>query len=130
MNRKPERGRALIVEDNHVARTLLRGLLRKHEFEVEAEATTAAQVLDLAQRLKPGLVCLDIMLPDGDGLEILQLLKADLPDMRVLMISGAADAERVREALSLGADGFIVKPYSEGKLAEALDRLFPSRSPA
>ena len=122
------RGRAVVVEDNHVARTLLRGLLRKHGFDVEGEATGAAQAREVAARLKPDLVCLDIVLPDGDGIDVLQLLKADLPGIRVLMVSGAADVERVKEALSQGADGFVVKPYSEGKLAAALDRLFAPKA--
>lgn len=124
------RGRAVIVEDNNVARTLLRALLRKLGFEVEAELTAAAQACEVARRLKPELLCLDILLPDGDGLDVLQLVKAELPGTRVLMVSGVVDADRVREAVTNGADGFLVKPYSEGKLAEALDRMFGPRRTA
>jgi two-component system chemotaxis response regulator CheY len=121
---------AIIVEDNHVSRALLRGLLRAEEVEVTGEATNAERARALLVHGNPDLVCLDILLPDGSGIDLLRAIKADRPGVKVLMVSGATDIPHVRDALENGADGFVVKPYSSGTLLAALERLFGARKPA
>jgi two-component system chemotaxis response regulator CheY len=121
---------AFIVEDNHVSRALLRGLLRAGEVEVTGEATSAERARALLARATPDLVCLDILLPDGSGIDLLRALKAERPAVKVLMVSGASETPQVREALASGADGFVVKPYSSGTLHAAIERLFGARKSA
>ena len=116
--------RAVLVEDNSVVRAMLRGILRNHRFEVEAEAGDGEQALAMVRKFRPDLVCLDIMLPGSDGIEILKTLKAEFPEIAVIMVSGASEPQRVRDALAQGASGFVVKPFSAGSLLAAIERAF------
>lgn len=114
--------RILIVDDNDLMRTLLRGILRKEEYEIVGEAKNGAAALDLVERLRPDIVCMDVMMPQMDGIEALQAIKAAHPEVRVVMISGNPSKDNVRESIEGGASGFIVKPFNAGRVVDALRR--------
>lgn len=117
----------LIVDDNDVMRALLRGILRNEDYQVVGEARNGMQALEMAERLTPDVVCLDVIMPELDGLEALKTLKRDYPAMGVVMITGNASMENVQEALELGADGFVVKPFNAARVLEALARVSSSK---
>ncbi|MDA0190464.1 MAG: response regulator [Proteobacteria bacterium] len=112
----------LIVDDNDLMRTLLRGILRKEEYEIVGEAKNGAAALELVERLRPDIVCMDVMMPEMDGIEALQAIKAAHPEVRVVMISGNPSKDNVRESIEAGASGFIVKPFNAGRVVDALRR--------
>lgn len=120
--------KALIVEDNHVSRMLLRGLLRGHGVEVEGEAGSVEQAREALKRAQPDLVCLDVGLPDAPGTDLIQEVLAGYPAVKVVMVTAASRPEEVREALGRGAHGYIVKPYSAASLLSTLERLFGARA--
>jgi two-component system chemotaxis response regulator CheY len=123
-NREPARGRQsriLIVEDNAVIRDLLRGILRHDaDLVVVGEAASGENAIDLAEKLRPDLICLDVLLPGLDGIAILRALRAVHPEMRVVLVTGQATNSIVSEALSLGASGFVVKPFNAARLISAV----------
>lgn len=122
----PRHPKIIIVDDNDVMRALLRGILRNEDYEVVGEARTGIQALELVERLAPDVVCLDVIMPEMDGLEALQNIKRDHPQVAVIMITGNASKENVQEALELGANGFVVKPFNAAKVLEALARAQPA----
>ena len=114
----------LVVEDDPANARLLRFHLESAGYAV-VEAVREQQALEMVQRLKPGLVLLDIILPEGDdGLRILRALKADEATRRtpVIMVSVIQETRRARE---LGADACFVKPVDAPRLLEAAQRLCP-----
>jgi len=120
----------LIVDDNDIMRALLRGILRNEDYQVVGEARNGIQALEMTERLVPDIVCLDVIMPEMDGLEALKTLKRDFPKVGVVMITGNASMENVQEALELGANGFVVKPFNAAKVLEALSRVYAGRSSA
>ncbi|MBI2277138.1 MAG: response regulator [Dechloromonas sp.] len=113
----------LIVDDNDIMRTVLRGIVRGDHYEVVGEARNGNLALDLAQRLKPDIVCLDVMMPEKNGLEALCEIKAARPETEVVMITGNADPGTVQEAIIGGAGGFIVKPFNAARVLDTLDKV-------
>jgi two-component system chemotaxis response regulator CheY len=114
---RERRARILIVEDNAVIRDLLRGIMRHDaELVVVGEASSGENAIDLAEKLHPDLVCLDVLLPGLDGIAILRALRALHPDIRVVIVTGQATNSIVSEALALGASGFVVKPFNAARL--------------
>jgi two-component system, chemotaxis family, chemotaxis protein CheY len=114
---RDHKARILIVEDNAVIRDLLRGIMRHDaELSVVGEATNGETAIDLAEKLHPDLVCLDVLLPGLDGIAILRALRAVHPEMRVVLVTGQATSSVVSEALALGASGFVVKPFNAARL--------------
>lgn len=113
----------LIVDDNDIMRTVLRGVVRGDHYEVVGEASNGNLAIDLARRLKPDIVCLDVMMPEKNGLEALNEIKAARPETEVVMITGNADAGTVQEAIMGGAGGFIVKPFNAARVLDTLDKV-------
>jgi two-component system phosphate regulon response regulator PhoB len=117
-----------VVDDDPPTRTLLLRFLEVEGFAVE-EAADGHQALEVAARSRPDLVVLDITLPAVDGLDVLTSLrrKGDLP---VILVSGrAAEADRLL-GLKLGADDYVVKPFSPPELAARIRSVLRRSGPA
>jgi DNA-binding response OmpR family regulator len=114
--------RILVIEDDASIRLGLEDTLRAKGYRVSV-ATRGAAGLELAQRERPDLIILDIMLPDIDGFEVCRRLKAggrELAGTPIIMLSArGAELDRVR-GLELGADDYVTKPFS---LMELLARV-------
>ena len=124
----------LIVDDNDLMRTLLRGILRNEEYQIIGEARNGVVALEFVERNRPDLICMDVMMPEMDGLEALQNIKAKYPEIIVVMITGNPSVDNVQEAIKNGANGFIIKPFNAARvldtLASALDAPKPRVSVA
>ena len=118
-NRPPK---ILIVDDNDLMRTLLRGILRSEDCLVIGEAKNGVNALDFIEKTKPDVVFLDVVMPEMDGLETLQNIKRDYPEIIVVMITGNPSKENVQESIQGGASGFIIKPINSAKVLETLHR--------
>jgi two-component system chemotaxis response regulator CheY len=102
----------LIVDDNEMTRALLRTILSSAGYKVVAEASNSKNGLEQVLKNKPDIVCLDILMPDGSGIEVLKQVATELPKTIVLMVTGKHDVETVKECLENGAKGFIIKPFN------------------
>ena len=102
--------RILIADDHEVARRGIRALLEAHPgWEVTAEARDGREAVELANKIKPDLVLLDIGMPNLNGLDAArQILSAD-PDTKILILTMHDTEQVVREVLSAGARGFLLK---------------------
>ena len=124
-NRSPK---VLLVDDNDLMRTLLRGILRSESCQVVGEAKNGLIALDLVERVLPDVVFLDVMMPEMDGLEALQNIKEKHPGIRVIMITGNPSVENVQESIQGGASGFIVKPFNTAKVLDTLHKALENMS--
>jgi two-component system chemotaxis response regulator CheY len=110
-----------VAEDNAVVREVVRGIIRQDKsLKLVGEAANGQLALDLVGTHKPNVLCLDILMPGMDGIAVLRKIKEDHPDTRVIIVTGQATSEVVKEALSLGAHGFVVKPFNADKLLRAI----------
>lgn len=112
----------LIIDDNDVSRSMLRHILASERYRVVGEAGNGRLGLELAERLKPNIICLDINMPTPNGIEVLRQVKEKLPQSEVLMVTGNNDRESVTEAMQLGAAGYIVKPFNPTTLLRTLEQ--------
>ena len=119
---RKKKPRILLIEDNELSRTLLRTILRSAGYEVVGEARDGLSGLEMADRLQPDLVCLDVVMPKLDGMKVLAELRREMPDIPVLMITGHTDREAVESMIKEGASGIVVKPFNANKVLEAVER--------
>ena len=89
----------LIVDDNDLMRSLLRSMLRDSEYEVIGEARNGVAALELAERLRPQIICMDLVMPEMNGLEALQAIKARHPEMVVIMLTGSPSVDHVHASI-------------------------------
>ena len=116
--------RILIVDDSFYMRTMLKNMLTDAGYEVVGEAPNGQTALQLARETKPDLVTLDVILPDNTGLDVLKGIKAEQPDMKVIIVSAVGQEVIVNEALESGALSYIIKPFSEEKVLEVVSKAF------
>jgi two-component system, chemotaxis family, chemotaxis protein CheY len=112
----------ILADDDDVTRYLLRGLLRASGLRVVGEASDGAQALDMVRKLKPEIVCLDIEMPEMNGLEVLAKIREESVPAIVLMITAATSGDNVRSAIAGHADGIIAKPFNTAKIVGELER--------
>lgn len=112
--------RVLVVDDDTLMREVLKAILRSEGFSVAGEAKDGTSCVAQVERLQPHAVCLDVNMPGMSGLETLKILRDRFPDVRVVMITGDASMSTVREAVSFGAVGYIIKPFNASRVGSAL----------
>ena len=115
-----ERMRVILVDDNELTRAALRAILDRERVEVVAEAATGQGGLQACLRERPHLVFLDIMLPDANGLVLLDSIKDAIPRTDVIMISACNDGATLRRAMVGRADGYIIKPFRPATVEETM----------
>jgi two-component system, chemotaxis family, chemotaxis protein CheY len=102
-------GRVLIIEDNSVVQAALTGIIRQDSgLRLLGGAGTGEAGLEAVKSLQPDIVCLDVLLPGIEGLAVLREIRKNPPKTRVVMITGNATSDVVKEALKLAAQGFVV----------------------
>lgn len=121
--------RVIVVDDNDTTRAMLRAIMRAEGIEVAGEAKDGISGLVMIRKLQPNLVCLDVMMPEVGGIEILAQIKAEMPNTRVLMITGSTDRETVQAAVQGGANGYLVKPFNGAKVIAAVEKALGWKSP-
>ena len=113
----------VIVDDNDMMRSILRSMLRGDVFEVIGEARNGVLAVEMAGRLKPDIVCLDVIMPEKNGLDALCEIKVARPETEVVMITSNADPETVQESIQNGASGFIIKPFNAARVLDTLEKV-------
>ena len=115
--------RVLIVDDSRLLVEGLTNLLAAHGFEVVATAADGEEAVAQSQRHLPDLVLMDIRMPRCDGLTATRLIKARLPETRVVMLTTSAEDDDLFEAVRSGACGYLLKSVSGDEFAASLTAL-------
>lgn len=113
----------LVIDDNEMTRAALRAILHSEKtYQVIGEATNGESGLELARKLRPDIICLDIIMPKSDGLDVLEQLKNSLDQSMVLMVTASNDRQTVETAVQRGASGFIIKPFNAGVVLDTMEQ--------
>jgi DNA-binding NtrC family response regulator len=111
------KGRVLVVDDEEVMRDVLGTLLSREEYVVDL-AATGAQALEAVRDGEPDVVLLDLMLPDMDGLEVLQGIRGREDAPAAIVLTAYPSIERAVQAVRLGAFNFIEKPFKNDNILQ------------
>lgn len=102
--------KVLVVDDHLLSRKGITSILSANPlFEIIGEATGGAEAVVKAKQLVPDLVLMDIRMPDGNGLEATRLIKAAMPQVKIIILSVSDDVQDFFEAIKLGAQGYLLK---------------------
>jgi DNA-binding NarL/FixJ family response regulator len=120
--------RILIVDDHPVVRHGLRSLLKgRPEWEIVDEAEDGVQAVEKTNQLKPDVVVIDVSMPKMNGLEACRLIRKTTPESEVLIVTQHDSPQMLREALSAGARGYIVKSSAARDLLAAVEAVSEHR---
>src|SRR5919197_1264001 len=113
--------RVLIIDDERSVLVTLEALLKRHGYHVDT-ASTASQGLKLLKSKPATLVLLDLQLPDADGLETLDLIKTEVPETQVIILTAHDSLHNAIESIKRGAFHFISKPYASEELLSLVEK--------
>ena len=112
--------RVLIVDDHPLTREALATLLAGNDFDVVGQASDGQEAIELAGRLRPQLVLLDLSMPGLDGLSALPGLRAAVPDAEVIVLTASGTEENLLAAIRAGAAGYLLKSEPPDKIVAFL----------
>ncbi len=117
--------KVFLVEDEIVMREGIKNNIdwEKEGFEFAGEASDGELAYPLIQKEKPDILIADIKMPFMDGLELSRLVRQELPDIKVIILSGYDEFEYAKEAISIGITDYLVKPIAGAKLLEAVKKV-------
>ena len=115
--------RIMIVEDRESISGIIRDMLILNGFEVVAEASNGSEALRLFNEKRPGVVLMDLLLPDINGLEVTRRILEIEPSTKVIAITALAKEGLIEESLKAGCTRFIMKPFRMRELVEVIKEL-------
>ncbi|HEY1296967.1 MAG TPA: response regulator transcription factor [Chloroflexota bacterium] len=113
--------RVLIVDDHPLFRDGLRSLLEVRGIDVVGEASTGREAVEQARRLQPEVVLMDLDMPEINGLAATRLISADLPTVKVVILTASEDDADLFEAIKSGAQGYLYKNLDSGEIYRLLE---------
>lgn len=113
----------VVVDDAKFMRMTLANILTKANHELIGEGENGEEAIALYRKLQPDLVMMDITMPVMSGLEAIKEIKKEFPAAKIIMCSAMGQQKMVVEAIEAGAKDFIVKPFDEGRVIEAINRV-------
>ncbi|KAE9637271.1 response regulator [Defluviitalea raffinosedens] len=115
--------RFLVVDDAIFMRTVLKKMLSEEGFEVVGEAGNGIDAIQMAAKLKPDIVTLDITMPEMDGIKAVPEILKVSPDSKIIMCSALGQQAMVVDAIKKGAKDFIVKPFEKSRVLQAINNV-------
>ncbi len=116
--------RLMLADDHRMLREGLSRSMSEHGFDVVGEARDGAEAVNMAQRLTPDVILMDVSMPEMDGVEACRQVRAAVPETKVVMLTMHADQEVLANAIRAGACGYMVKDCSTEEIAGAVRTVF------
>lgn len=114
--------RILVADDSSYMRGVIKKILKSAGYTEILEATDGESAASAYKRERPDMVLLDIVMPVRSGIDALRDIRAFDPDARVVMVSAVGQEVIIKEALGMGAAGFIIKPFDESQVKGAVQK--------
>jgi two-component system, chemotaxis family, chemotaxis protein CheY len=115
--------KVLIVDDMAFMRLALKTMLERNGFEIVGEAGNGVEAIKQYTKCVPDVVTMDITMPEMTGVDALKEILRQDPRAKVIMISAMGQDSYVKEAIMSGAKNFVLKPFQEDKVVEAVKRV-------
>src|SRR5215475_6755091 len=112
----------LLVDDEPGMLRYIKTLLEVDDYKVETATTGEEALQKIEKGLQPDLVLLDVLMPGIDGLQTLEQLRQMRPGVKVVMLSCVSDTRKVVQAMRLGAQDYLTKPFQKAELDAVIDQ--------
>jgi len=112
--------RILLADDHALVRSGIASLLVAHGIEVVGEAGDGLAALQEARKLKPDIILMDVHMPRCNGMESTSLIKTEMPDIKIIMLTISEEEENLFEAIKSGADGYLLKNMKADQFLDLL----------
>jgi len=115
--------KVLIIEDSQFMRLQIHDALVAAGCKVVGEAADGKSALEMISQVKPDIITLDNILPDTEGVDLLKIIKSTHPKIHVIIISSLGLQSIINDTLALGADYYLVKPFTPKEIQNVIDKI-------
>ncbi len=115
--------RILICDDARLMRMMLERIIKKMGHEVVGEAIDGEEAVKKYFELKPDIITLDVVMPKKDGFSALKEILQKDPDAKVIMVTAIGNQAMVLNAMKIGAQEYVVKPFRIGEVVSAIEKV-------
>lgn len=119
----------MLVDDHSLFLEGLHYMLETYKINVVGTAKDSLDALEKARALKPDIILMDIRMPGYSGLDLLRLIKAEMPDIKVIMLTTSDEDEDLFNAMKYGAAGYLLKNINAGELVGMLSDAYKGGAP-
>ena len=116
--------RLLVVDDAMIIREKIKDAAINDGWEIVGEGANGQEAIELYQAHQPDVMTIDLVMPEFDGLHGLRGVVKDDPNAKILVVSALDQTDILKEAIRLGASDFVVKPFDENRLVQAIDTIY------
>ncbi|MBR6628146.1 MAG: response regulator [Lachnospiraceae bacterium] len=117
------KGTIVVVDDSAMSRKILRVILEEAGYSIVAEAADGVEAVEAYKQYKPELITLDITMPNLDGIGALKQIMEFDAKAKAVMITAAGQQNKIIEALKIGAEKFITKPFDKDEVIKSIDAI-------
>lgn len=121
--------RVLIVDDSLIIRKNLTKFLTTLGHSIAGEAKTGVEAVSECKHLNPDLITMDITMPEMDGITAVKEIRKTNKDVKIIMSTSHGQEQMVLDAIKAGARGYILKPITQDKLEDAIQKVFAEKKP-
>ena len=114
--------KVLLVDDNRLMLEGLQNLLDAHNIEVAGVAFNGLESVEMARKVEPDVILMDIRMPRCDGLTATRLIKSEMPEVKIIILTTSTEDDDLFEAIKSGACGYLLKSIDTDELVEALNQ--------
>ena len=114
-------GTVLIVDDSKYLRLMIRKILKRHGHNIVAEAGTGEEAIEQYKLHSPDVVTMDVVMPKLNGLQAIKEIIGINPKANIVIVTALGHEPLIRQALKLGAKGFVIKPFKVEQLVQAVE---------
>jgi DNA-binding NarL/FixJ family response regulator len=116
--------RIMIADDHHVVRRGLAFFLKtQRDIEIIGEAANGKEAVEQARTLQPDLILMDLIMPEMDGIQATKIIKSELPEIKIIMLTSFSDQDHVIPALEAGASGYQLKDIEPDELIHCIKKV-------
>lgn len=112
----------LIVDDSPIITRKLGMMLEQLGYKIAQTAATGREAIAAYRACRPDLVTMDITMPDMDGIEATRVIMSEFPEAKIVMVTSHGQEKMVLDALKAGAKGYVIKPFQDHKVYEAIQK--------
>ncbi len=121
--------RVLLADDHPLFRDGLAALLRARGMQVVGEASSGLEALEQARALRPDVILMDVNMPQMNGLEATRLIKTEMPETKIIILTVSDEDENLFEAIKCGAQGYLLKSLQSQAFFDLLDGVARGEAP-
>jgi two-component system chemotaxis response regulator CheY len=113
----------LIVDDTSYIRKILREILEESGHKVVGEGKNGVEAVELAEKLLPEIIIMDIVMPGKNGIEAMIEIKKKFPNIKIVLMSALGQERLIMDAINAGAQKFIIKPFKKENIISTIEKI-------